>query len=109
MPDLTYVLAALLVVLVVDFTLRALPFAVLEPLRASEFVANMARWMPAGILVILAAITFRSSALEAGTHWWVAAAALAVTVGVHLGAGRRTLLSVGAGTLSYVLLLAWVG
>ena len=38
--------------------------------------------------------------------WYcVAAFAVALTVGVHLLGGRRTLLSVGAGTLAYVLLV----
>lgn len=34
-----------------------------------------------------------------------AALAVAVTVGAHLLAGRRTLLSVGLGTLAYVVLV----
>ncbi|MFF4213939.1 hypothetical protein ACFYZE_32235 [Streptomyces sp. NPDC001796] len=31
--------------------------------------------------------------------------AVAVTIGVHLGLGRRTILSVGIGTVVYVVLL----
>ncbi|MEU0409381.1 hypothetical protein ABZ307_16420 [Streptomyces griseorubiginosus] len=36
---------------------------------------------------------------------WYALLAVAVTVGVHLSSGRRTILSVGAGTVVYVVLL----
>ncbi len=45
-------------------------------------------------------MTFRSSA-SAG-HLLHAAVAAAVTAAVHLTCGRRTLLSVGAGTLVFV-------
>ena len=48
-PSLPYLLGILLVVFVIDFTLRALPFKILEPLRESSFVRNMAVWMPPGI------------------------------------------------------------
>ena len=52
-PSLPYLLGILLIVFVIDFTLRALPFKILEPLRDSRFVENMAVWMPPGIMAIL--------------------------------------------------------
>lgn len=100
-----YLVAVLGTILVITFALRALPFAILEPLRASGIVRAMALWMPAGILVILALTTFRGALLaepHAVLHAFVAAA---VTIVVHLWGGRRTLLSIGAGTLTYVLLV----
>lgn len=103
MPDPGYVVAALATVFVITVALRTVPFAILEPLRDSRLVMTMAAWMPAGILAVLAAATFRSSAT--GGHLLHAALAAAVTVAVHLTAGRRTLLSVGAGTLTYVALV----
>lgn len=103
MPDPWYVVGVLAVVFVITLSLRAVPFAILEPLRESRAVRAMARWMPAGILAILAAVTFQSSALSGGALRAVVAAA--VTVVVHLTCGRRTLLSVGAGTLTFVLLV----
>ncbi|MDH6247042.1 branched-subunit amino acid transport protein AzlD [Mycobacterium sp. OTB74] len=42
-----------------DLALRAVPFAILQPLRKSHFVNTMATWMPVGIVLILAASTFR--------------------------------------------------
>ncbi|WP_454084693.1 AzlD domain-containing protein [Georgenia sp. Marseille-Q6866] len=98
-----YVVAVLATVFVITLALRAVPFAILEPLRDSRLVTTMAAWMPAGILAVLAAATFRSSAT--GGHLLHAALAAAVTVAVHLTGGRRTLLSVGAGTLTYVVLV----
>ena len=41
-PSLPYLLAILAIVFVIDFTLRALPFKILEPLRDSRFVEDMA-------------------------------------------------------------------
>lgn len=105
MPDVSYVLAAMGIAFVITVALRAVPFLVLGPLRESQFVRNMAIWMPAGILFILAAATFRSSALDGPTRLWEAAVAATVTVAVHLGCGRRTLLSVGAGTVVFVALV----
>ena len=52
-PTLGYLLALLVIVFVIDFTLRALPFKILEPLRDSRFVSDMAVWMPPGIMLIL--------------------------------------------------------
>ena len=89
----------------ITVALRAVPFFVLSPLRESRFVRHMALWMPAGLLLILAAATFRSSAFGETVHLWEAAVAAGVTVAVHLGFGRRTLLSVGAGTATFVALV----
>ncbi|MFT3661203.1 MAG: AzlD domain-containing protein [Gordonia sp. (in: high G+C Gram-positive bacteria)] len=105
MPETGYLIGVLTTALVITFALRALPFAVLKPLRRSRFVLVMAAWMPAGILAILAAATFRDAAGDAA-HVLPAIVAAAVTAAVHLAFGRRTLLSVVLGTLSYVLLLA---
>ena len=105
MPDTGYVLAALAIGFVITVSLRAVPFLLLKPLRASTFVSHMALWMPAGILLILAAVTFGSSAFGESAHLWEAVVASAVTVAVHLLLGRRTLLSVGAGTAVFVVLV----
>lgn len=103
MPDTGYLLAILGIVFGITFALRALPFAALGPLRESRLVRSMSGWMPAGVLLILAASTFRSSAAD--DRLWQTLVAVAVTAAVHVAAGRRTLLSVGAGTLTFVLLV----
>ena len=105
MPDVSYVLSALAVAFAITVALRAVPFLLLKPLRESLFVRHMAVWMPAGILFILAAATFRSSAFGETVHLWEAAVAAVITIAVHLGFGRRTLLSVGAGTVVFVVLV----
>lgn len=105
MPDPGYVAAALAIGGGITFALRAVPFALLEPLRDSRFVMRLADWMPAGILVILALATLGAAASPDG-RLLPAVAALAVTIASHLLSGRRTVISVTLGTLTYVGLLA---
>ena len=45
-PTLAYLLAILVIVFVIDFTLRALPFKILEPLRDPRFVSDLAASTP---------------------------------------------------------------
>ncbi len=105
MPETAYIIGALVIAGAITVALRVIPFLLLRPLRESRFVRHMASWMPAGLLLILAAATFRSSAFGATLYLWEATAAAAVTVVVHLTLGRRTLLSVGAGTTTFVALV----
>lgn len=105
MPDLGYLLAAVALGSVVTIALRALPFAILKPLRRSKFVAALGRWMPAGILLILAIVILRDEFVARADHWWAVIAATAVTVVVHLVGRRRAVLSVAAGTTCYIVLI----
>ncbi|ATG50957.1 branched-chain amino acid transporter AzlD [Brachybacterium vulturis] len=105
MPETGYLLAVMGIGFVITFALRAAPFVILQPLRDSRVVATMALWMPVGILAILTVSTLRS-ALDGGLDRLVPAAiATAVTIAVHLLGGRRTVLSVGLGTATFVVLV----
>ena len=104
-PTVGYLLALLAITFVIDFTLRALPFKILEPLRDSRFVSDMAVWMPPGIMLILVLSTLSQGMQAAGGRWWAALVAPGITVVVHLLSGRKLLWSVGIGTLSYVAVL----
>ena len=68
MPDTPYLVAASLTMFAVTFALRALPFAVLRPLRDSALVGYLSRHMPAGIMVILAVYTLRGISLGEAPH-----------------------------------------
>lgn len=105
MPETPYLLAVMAIGFAITFALRAVPFVVLQPLRESRLVEAMARWMPAGILAILAVSTLRTSIDADLDRLLPAAVATAVTVTAHLLGGRRTLLSVGLGTVTFVLLV----
>ncbi len=105
MPSTGYILAVLAITFAVTFALRAVPFAILKPLRSSRFVTTMAMWMPVGILGILAAATFKTAAFAGHGRVVHASVAAIVTAATHLLCGRRTLLSVGLGTLTFVVLV----
>ncbi|MCX4594515.1 AzlD domain-containing protein [Streptomyces sp. NBC_01549] len=105
MPSTPYLVAVLAIVFSITLALRALPFAVLRTLRGSAMVRQLSVWMPVGILAILA-VTALHGAITHDPHGTrYALLAVAVTIGVHLGFGRRTILSVGIGTAVYVVLL----
>jgi branched-subunit amino acid transport protein AzlD len=105
MTQTTYILAVMVIGFAITFALRAVPFVALRPLRESRLVSDLALWMPVGILAILTVSTLRSSLEADASRLLPAALATAVTVLVHLVGGRRTLLSVGAGTAVFVVLV----
>ena len=105
MPETSYVVAVLAIAFTITFALRATPFAALRALRGSGLVMALAVWLPVGVLAILVASTLRTTIAADPSTTPLALAAVAVTAAVHLLAGRRTLLSVGIGTLTYVVLV----
>lgn len=108
-PATGYIIAVLAIMFGITFTLRALPFAILAKLRNSRFVNIMALWMPAGILGLLAIALFHSTYSAPETTLWKLLVAVAVTIASHLMLGRRTLVSIGLGTVTYVVLVNFVG
>ncbi|MEW2402532.1 AzlC family ABC transporter permease [Streptomyces sp. NPDC046862] len=113
MATVTPLAAVLAIVFTITLALRAVPFAVLGRLRDSAIVGQLSVWMPVGILAILAVSALHGT-ITADRHGAsYALLATAVTVGVHLAFGRRTILSIsisigigiGIGTGVYVVLL----
>lgn len=102
---LWYIVAVLAIMFVITLALRAVPFAILKPLRESRIVRALSIWMPVGILAILTVATFRSTIAEHADYVVPALIAVGVTIGAHLLGGRRTLLSVGLGTVTFVVLV----
>lgn len=105
MPSTWYMIAAVVIGGIITVLIRALPFAILKPLRKSKFIQALGRWMPAGLLVILAVVMLAGEISARPEKLWIIAIASAVTVLTHLFGGRRALLSIFAGTTVYVVLL----
>ncbi|QKZ23455.1 branched-chain amino acid transporter permease [Streptomyces chartreusis] len=105
MPSTSYLVAVLAIVFGITLALRAVPFAVLGRLRESAVVRRLAVWMPVGILAVLAVTALHGTITTDPHGAGYALLAVAVTIGAHLAFGRRTILSVGAGTAVYVVLL----
>lgn len=107
MPEARHAIAAVLVAAAVTWALRALPFAVLTPLRTSATVQYLTTRMPAGVMLILVVHCLRDLPI---THARVLApmAALAVTISLHLWR-RNALLSILGGTAVHVILASTEG
>ncbi|MET9760432.1 AzlD domain-containing protein [Streptomyces sp. NPDC006372] len=106
MSDTGYAVVAILVTAAVTWSLRALPFAALAPLRASTTVRYLSTRMPAGVMVILAVYCLRDLRVT-DARALAPLIALAVTVGLHLWR-RNALLSILAGTAVHVALASTV-
>lgn len=102
MPDPAFVVAAILVSAAVTWALRALPFALLAPLRASALVRYLGAHMPAGVMTVL--VVYTLTTLDGPPVALIVA--LAVTAGLHLWR-RNIALSMLAGTTFYVVLVSW--
>ncbi|MCO1657968.1 branched-chain amino acid transporter permease [Pseudonocardia humida] len=105
MPEPGYLLAAVAVSAAITWGLRALPFALLGPLRRSPLVAHLGAGMPVGVMAVLVAHTLRDVPLAVPPHGLPTALALATTVGLHLWR-RDIVLSIVAGTAVHVVLLS---
>ena len=103
MPEPGYVAATVGVAAVLTWGLRAAPFAVLAPMRNSLAVRYLSRHMPLGVMLILAAYTLRDAPTSTVLAALPFAAAVAVTVGLHLWR-RNALLSILAGSALHVVL-----
>ncbi|MBZ4321924.1 branched-chain amino acid transporter permease [Streptomyces huiliensis] len=107
MPDTGYLIAAVATAVAVTWALRALPFALLAPLRSSPLVVYLRKVMPVGVMVVLTVYTLRDFDPHLPDRAWPTALALAFTVVLHLWR-RNVLLSIAGGTVVHVLLASAV-
>ncbi|GAB2783215.1 branched-chain amino acid transporter permease [Streptomyces sp. NPDC054796] len=102
-----YLLAAVGVAAAVTWALRALPFALLAPLRGSGAVHYLSAHMPVGVMVVLAVYSLHDAELTTAPYGAPLLLALAATVGLHLWK-RNAGLSILGGTAFHVLLASVV-
>lgn len=103
MPELSYILAVVAVATAVTWSLRAVPFALLAPLRHSALLPYLAERMPVGVLAILTVYTLRHvDVVDAGSIA-PAVAGIVVTATLHVWRSNM-ILSLGGGTAVYVAL-----
>lgn len=107
MPDTGYLITAVATAVAVTWALRALPFAVLAPLRSSPLVGYLRAAMPGGVMVVLAVYTLRDFSPRVPDRAWPTLIALACTVALHLWR-RNATLSILAGTAVHVALASTV-
>lgn len=104
MPSTGYLVAAVTLAAVITFALRALPFAILGPLRSSRLAEFLGRHMPAGLMVVLLAYLLRTTTVFRPPYGIPEALALAATIGLHLWR-RSGVVSILGGTACYVVLV----
>jgi len=106
-PDPAYLAGVVAVAAAVTWGLRALPFALLAPLRASKVVPYLAASMPVGVMAALVVHTLRHTSLTAPPHGAPVAIALAATVALHVWR-HNVVLSIAGGTAVHVALASVV-
>lgn len=107
MTDPWYVLSGILLAGAITWALRALPFAMLAPIRHSRLLAYLGERMPLGIMLILAVYTVRNVNVTEVSAFVPVLLALTITVALHLWRSNMTL-SVLAGTGIYVLMMSLI-
>lgn len=105
MISTTHALLAALVMGLVTFALRALPFVAADFLRSHRIIRELGRFLPAAILALLLLHTLIGFARQDGPTVGLAPVLIAIvtTVGLHL-LFRQALLSIFSGTALYVVL-----
>jgi branched-subunit amino acid transport protein AzlD len=103
MPDTRYLLWLVLVSAAITWGLRAVPFAVLAPMRRSPLIGRLATQLPLGVMLILALSTVRGVSFHDGGRALGFVLAVAVTIALQLWR-RSFMLSILAGTATYALI-----
>jgi branched-subunit amino acid transport protein AzlD len=103
MPDPHYLLTAVLVASAITWALRAVPFALLAPLRHSELIRFLGDHSPVGVMIALVGYTVRNIA------WLDPAIALPILVSGAMTTGLQMwrsnlVLSLAGGTTVHVVL-----
>ncbi|MFE4503174.1 branched-chain amino acid transporter permease [Rhodococcus sp. NPDC056743] len=104
MPDTTYIFSAVAIMAVVTFALRAIPFAVLKPLRSSALIAYLGIYMPAGVMSILVMYSLKNVSVIGPSHGIPELIAVSATAAIHLWR-KNAVLSIVVGTAMYVALM----
>jgi branched-subunit amino acid transport protein AzlD len=105
MPDNGHIAVLVLVSAGVTWALRAVPFAVLAPMRHSVVVRYLSIHMPVGVMVMLAIYTLSTARAGSSRELLWLALGVAVTAGLHLWRGQA-LVSILVGTAVYVALMS---
>ncbi len=103
MPEPRYLLAAVLTATAITWTLRALPFALLAPLRNSGLIRFLGGHSPVGVMIALVGYTLRNVAWLDPAIAVPILLAIAVTVGLHLW-HSNLVISLAGGTVVHVAL-----
>lgn len=106
MTDLQYGLTVL-VMAAVTAAVRFLPFLIFGKRKTPAFVSYLGRVLPCAVMGMLVVFCFKNLSLFSSPFGLPELVAGAIVVGLHAWR-RNTLLSILAGTVSYMLLVQFV-
>ena len=108
MPDMTHSILIVAMVAVVTIIIRALPFAVFrEGRKTPAFIVYLGKVLPYAIMGMLVIFCLKNISFIDSPHGIPELISCVVVAGLHLWR-KNTLLSIGAGTLCYMLLVQLV-
>jgi len=97
-------LIILIIVAIVTFLIRALPFLVFRGKELPKIVHDLGKVLPACIMVALVVYCLKGIDLLQGNHGLPELISVVVVVLIHLWK-KNTLLSIGVGTVLYMVLV----
>ena len=108
MPDTTYSLLLIAIISAVTLLIRFLPFWVFPAGRETPpYIAFLGKVLPYAIMGMLVIYCLKNVSLLASPYGLPELIAVAFVIGLHLWK-RNTLISIGAGTVCYMLLVQLV-
>ncbi|MBS1169278.1 MAG: branched-chain amino acid transport [Burkholderiaceae bacterium] len=107
MSDLGYIFGVAIVMAVVTFGLRALPFVASRWLQSSSLVKRAGKFLPLAIMTLLVIHSVAGAAAGHSNGPWFEITAIALVILIQWFT-KHTLFSMLAGTLAYVVLRNWI-
>lgn len=110
MRENTYLLAVILVMMVVTFFTRVIPFVALHDKKDHPLLLHLGQYMPPAMMTLLVLYCLKTIDLAHSPYGFNELSALLLTTVIHLWRGY-SLLSIFAGTFYYMasLQLGWFG
>lgn len=102
--DISHALIAVVLITLVTFSLRALPFIAGSFLKRYQWVASLGNFLPPAIMALLLMHSVNDLATQSSTAYWPECASVALTLMMHV-LWRKPLISIVSGTGLYILLL----
>jgi len=99
-----YIASSIVIMAVITFLIRALPFLVLGNKPTPKFIEYLGRYLPYPVIGMLVVFCFKDVSFLSGTHGLPELIAAALTAALQ-ALKRNTLLSIIAGTVLYMILI----
>lgn len=102
-----YILGAIIVMTLVTMATRFAPFLIFTSEKTPPVITYLGKALPFALMGMLVVFCYKGTSFETITGWLPGLIAGAIVVAVHIFK-RNTLLSIGVGTICYMLLVQFV-